>query len=1091
MDYLKRYKNLNIAQKEAVDTIDGPLMVIAGPGTGKTELLSMRAANILQQTDVLPGNILCLTFTDSAANAMRERLTQIIGNDAYKVSIHTFHSFGMETINQNNQFFYSGAYFRPVDDLATREILRDVFSELEYDNPIASTMNGEYTHLGDAITVISELKKSGLADEELRLILDKNDEVIEKIEPKISDIFADRISKKTVLSLEGLIPQLDKLIQPIDIPAITPLARVMLDSLTRCLEEASLHPKVTPPITAWKAAWLKKDHTGKKNILKSSDNQKKLRALSYVYFKYLDTMRERELYDYDDMILDVVHGIETNPELKATLQEKYQYVMVDEFQDTNLAQMRILYNLTDNIVNEGRPNVMVVGDDDQAIFSFHGADIGNILHFKEAYRDVSVVTLRENYRSSSQILSFAREIILQGSVRLENELEGIDKTLNSNDKQSTAVVDLVETESVADERSVLATSIKQAIESGESPSQITVIARRHSELVALLPYFASENIMVNYERQDNVLENELIILLENISKLLIALQSSEHNQANVLLSETIGHPAWGYEAKDIWRLSLDAYKERKGWMEVMENSTTFSELWNWLIELSAKVNNYPLENILDIIVGKVTGEEGGFKSPIYDYYFSDKKLNDNPGEYVFFLEALRTIRAKLREYSPLAAPSLKTFISFMDLNRQLGNAIRSIRPQSVLQSSAINLMTAHKAKGLEFDRVYVINAVDSAWGERTRGRSRNIQYPENLPIATAGDNLDERLRLFFVASTRAKKHLCVSYSLGDESGRSTMLASFVAGTSLEPVVKRPESSPQEIATNEWYGHLLEMPASDMREILAPNLESFMLSASHLNAFIDLRHGGPQNFLINNLLRFPQATSEAIAFGNAFHKTLQKAHDHFIATRHKRPLEDTFSDFETFLNEQRLPKKEYDRSLQRGIKSLQTFFEQNQDKFLISQKTELDFKNQQVVIEGAKLTGRLDLVDINEAGKTISITDYKTGKSASSWKGSDDADKIKLHKYKQQLMFYKLLVEGSRDFAKYKINGEYLHFVEPDKSNQTIRLEADFTDADIERLKKLVVAVWSKIISLDLPDISQYPVTLAGILKFEDDLIDNR
>ena len=116
MSFSDRYRNLNARQKEAVDTIDGPVMVVAGPGTGKTELLSMRAANILKNTDTLPENILCLTFTESGANAMRERLSQIIGADAYKVAIHTFHSFGTEVINHNSEFFYGGASFKPLFD---------------------------------------------------------------------------------------------------------------------------------------------------------------------------------------------------------------------------------------------------------------------------------------------------------------------------------------------------------------------------------------------------------------------------------------------------------------------------------------------------------------------------------------------------------------------------------------------------------------------------------------------------------------------------------------------------------------------------------------------------------------------------------------------------------------------------------------------------------------------------------------------------------------------------------------------------------------------------------------------------------------
>src|SRR5665811_153863 len=175
MDFVKRYEKLNKAQKQAVDTIDGPVMVVAGPGTGKTELLSVRVANILQKTDTLPENILCLTFTDSGANAMRQRLTEIIGKNAYKVSIHTFHSFGSEVINQNGQYFYQGAHFRAADSLSSYEIIRSIFDELPHNNPLSSKMNDEYTHLSDSLTTISELKKSGLTSDELLKILDEND----------------------------------------------------------------------------------------------------------------------------------------------------------------------------------------------------------------------------------------------------------------------------------------------------------------------------------------------------------------------------------------------------------------------------------------------------------------------------------------------------------------------------------------------------------------------------------------------------------------------------------------------------------------------------------------------------------------------------------------------------------------------------------------------------------------------------------------------------------------------------------------------------------------------------------------------------
>ena len=246
-----RYKKLNTAQRSAVDTIDGPLLVIAGPGTGKTELLSMRTANILQKTDTLPQNILCLTFTDSGANAMRERLAAIIGPDAYKVAIHTFHSFGTEIINQNNHYFYHGAEFAAADELSSYELLNGIFDELDYTNPLAGKLNGEYTHLSDAMRIISELKQAGLSSDELLALIAANESTLDSIEPDISTILASKINQSMLAQLAPLAEKVAKQPQPNLPPAITPLANVLALSMAHMFDEAVRLNKTTP-ITAWR-----------------------------------------------------------------------------------------------------------------------------------------------------------------------------------------------------------------------------------------------------------------------------------------------------------------------------------------------------------------------------------------------------------------------------------------------------------------------------------------------------------------------------------------------------------------------------------------------------------------------------------------------------------------------------------------------------------------------------------------------------------------------------------------------------------------------------------------------------------------------
>ena len=1093
MDFTTRYAKLNDAQKRAVDTIDGPVMVIAGPGTGKTELLSMRVANILKQTDTLPENILCLTFTESGANAMRERLSQIIGKDAFKVAIHTFHSFGAEVINQNGDFFYHGAHFRAADELSSYELLRGIFDELDYSNPLSSKMNSEYTHLSDTLTTISELKKSGLTSDELLAILDMNDHVIDTCEPLLASVFASRISKNTIELLEPIVTQIRQVDGITGLVGIASLADVLGDSLEHAVAQGR-EINSTKPLTAWRNSHMKKNEAGD-FILKSHEQQTKLRAVSFVYYQYLARMQEAELYDFDDMILRVVHGMEVFSELRYNLQEKHQYIMVDEFQDTNMAQMRILHNLTNNEANADRPNIMVVGDDDQAIYSFQGAEVSNILTFPTVYPATVKITLQDNYRSAAPILEAARSVIVQGGERLETTLDDIDKTLTAHRNSDNAEVSLLEASTINDERQALVTGIAERIKAGQSPASIAVLARRHHEIISLLPYFADANIKVNYERRDNVLDIEPIIALESIASLVVALFESRHDEVNAQLPEMMSHPAWGISANSIWKLSMQAYAQRKTWMEIMAITPEFVPLFTWLTETAQKVPHTPLEEMLDTLLGKVDTEKGSeaFTSPFYLYFFSPDKIVSQPDEYLVYLEALRTIRSKLRDYQVDETPTVRTLLAFINLHRRLASAITSIRPNVDIQEDAVNLMTAHKSKGLEFDTVYIIGAIDTAWGERVRSRSRLIGYPENLPLSPAGDTLDERLRLFFVAMTRARKQLIMSYSLSDAGGKATLGASFLLTATVQPqpiVFEHTTEERIKAAERNWYEPLISLSQGTMQQLLSPTLESYKLSVTHLNNFLDVTRGGPQTFLLNNLLRFPQAMSPSAAYGSAIHRTLQRAHAHVAAQKNHRPIEDILHDFEENLKEQHMSQADFTDYLQRGSDTLQAFLDAKYEEFSDTQKVELNFAGQQVRIGEARLTGSLDLVDIDTANKSIVVTDYKTGKATASWQGKTDYEKIKLHKYRQQLMFYKLLVEGSRDYQAYTVDHGVLQFVEPTKQGHILALDASFTPDELMRFSKLIEAVWKHICILDLPDISAYEQSYKGMIDFERDLLES-
>ncbi len=1088
-NFSTRYKHLNAAQKEAVDTIDGPLLVIAGPGTGKTELLSMRTANILQKTDTLPENILCLTFTDSGATAMRERLSQIIGPAAYKVAIHTFHSFGTEVINQNNQYFYQGADFAPADELAQYEILSGIFDELDYTNPLASKLSDEYTHRGDAAKVISELKQAGLTSDELLAIIQANEIVLDAVEADLAQVFAGKISTTMLTHLVPLAKKVAELPQPKLPPGITPLANILALSMAHAFD-AAVETGKTNTVTAWRNRWLEKNESGD-YVFKDRKRYTKLRAMSHIYYAYLTRMEQAGLYDYDDMILNVIHALELHKDLRYNLQEKYHYILVDEFQDTNLAQLRILFALTDTATGDA-PNIMAVGDDDQAIYSFQGADINNIHRFAEQYPGFKSIVLTDNYRSAAPVLQAAREIITQGSDRLEQTMK-LNKQLTPHADSAQSAVSLYELPSTSDEYAWVADHIAARIDQGAAPESIAVLARRHDELVTLAPYIAHKGLAVSYERRENVLESPVIQSLELLARVVVAIAEGDHDQANAQLPELLSHPQFGYSPESIWRLSLTSARNHLSWLEVMMTHLEYKPLAEWLVSQAAQVSRAPLELVIDQLIGVPTETVGdeivGYRSPFYEYYFGVNSREKDAPSYIDALEALRTIRDHLREYKPDQTLLLRDMLDFIDAHRRLGTRITTVR-RATNATGGVNLMTAHKSKGLEFDHVYVVGAIDSAWGERVRSRSRLIGYPDNLPLAPSGGSYDERLRLFYVAMTRAKQTLTLSYSAADNLQRTQLPASFLTGTSLTPVVedikKTPADSLQDLQLA-WHDRITREPTADMKQLLQPTLANYKLSITHLNNFIDLTRGGPSHFLMSNLLRFPQAKSPTAGYGTAIHRTLQKAHNHLSATGERRPVEDILGDFLNELHDQHLAAEDELLFSKKGADSLSAFLRTTYGDFFPGQKTELSFANQGVVLDGAVLTGSLDVVSIR--GNQLTVTDYKTGKPSHDWQGKTDWEKIKLHKYRQQLMFYQLLTGHSRDYRKYEFERGVLQFVEPDASGRIHALEARFSQQELADFTRLVQAVWHCITTLDFPDITSYETSYKGIIQFEADLVD--
>ena len=320
--YRTALAGLNEAQHLAVTTTEGPVLVIAGPGTGKTQLLSTRIAHILSTTDTLPENILCLTFTDSAAHNMRQRLSNMIGQAAYKVTMSTYHAFGSDLIRRFPDYFASDGDLQPIDDLGIDTTFRDIIADLPYSNPLKFAD----TYLRDVKSFVSDAKRALLSPDDIRAIARANTEFIEQAQPLVHENLGGlvRIDKKALGMFENLYDVLDDMASQEQGSTaqgkIAPLSKLLLEELRQAIA-ASQESGKTTSLTRWKNSWLAKDAAGQ-FILDGAQVNSKLQAGADVYEQYLQTLADKKLFDYDDMILRAVHGLQENDELRYTVQEE-------------------------------------------------------------------------------------------------------------------------------------------------------------------------------------------------------------------------------------------------------------------------------------------------------------------------------------------------------------------------------------------------------------------------------------------------------------------------------------------------------------------------------------------------------------------------------------------------------------------------------------------------------------------------------------------------------------------------------------------------------------------------------------------------
>lgn len=975
-EFNKLYKMLNDEQREAVDTVEGGVMVVAGPGTGKTQILTLRIANILRTTDADAGSVLSLTFTEAGVAAMRKRLVATIGQDGYRVAIHTFHGFCNEVIKKYPNEFERIIGSEPISDIEQVTLLRDIITESTFEH--LKPFGNNFYFLAPIRNKIGELKREGVSADKLLGLLAEQEQSIGQAD----DLYHTKGAHKGKM----------------------------------------------------KAAYadeLKRVERG--------------RELVTIYADYEAKLREERLYDYEDMILEVMHSMESNKELLLRLQEQYQYILADEHQDANGAQNKILELLASFHEN---PNLFIVGDEKQAIFRFQGASLENFNYFKELYSQAKLITLERNYRSGQEILDGAHSL-MEGNTLY-------NAPLTAHGAISKSQITLREFTSEDNELIWMAKDIAEQIAQGIEPSEVAVLYRNNADAELVARALEAEGVPHRIESNQNVLADP------DIRKLLIVLYAVAEYGSSTRLVPAMHLSFLGLSPTSAYRILRYARRERLSIFDILSSKgllkdaqTNITESLEFMSKLKTLAEQARDDSVPTFFTTLV--RDSGFLT----YVLNSKRA----GELIEKLRGLTTLVTELATRDP--DYTITALVEHLLLLEEYQIPIK--KSSSGASGGAVRLMTAHKSKGLEFDHVYIMGMRDKHWGNK---RSMDMFKLPGLGTV-AGDNDDER-RLFYVALTRARVSVNMSYSNQGASGRVQLPSIFLDELDAERfTIEDTTSFESSIEPAEYFKAL--NPSESLvqdKEFLNGLFIDFGLSVTALNNYLSC----PWQYFYRNLVRIPESPSKHLAFGNAVHGALQYYFEH--ASSSKSPgVSALLKEFKRVLGKQPLTSMEFEESLLRGNEALTAWLEEYKGALNMHTVNELDLKVQ-LGIEGTLpqilLRGKLDKVELGESeNKPVIVVDYKTGKAKSR---NDILGKTKSSngEYHRQLVFYKLMLTLHNEQVKstgkgrlYNMESGEIDFIQPDPKNGKFRKENFvITDSEVEELKGEISRVSNEILNLD-------------------------
>ncbi len=993
-------KSLNPEQMDAVSQIEGPVLVIAGPGTGKTHILAARIGRILQETDTNPNNILCLTFTDAGVHAMRERLLEFIGPEAHRVHIYTFHSFCNSIIQENLELF--GRHdLEPLNDLERVEIIRRLIDELPFDHPVKNRRNDPYfyeKHLHDLF------KRMKSEDWNVKLVHSKIDEYLRELPNREEFIY----KRKTKENKKG------------------DLKQTLIDDAARKME--------------------------------------RLRAAAALYPRYIKLMEKARRYDYDDMILWVLRGFEKNEALLRNYQERYLYFLVDEYQDTNGSQNHVIQKLIEYWEN---PNVFIVGDDDQSIFEFQGARLQNLVDFHQQYKkDLQLVLLKENYRSSQHILDTSKTLIDHNENRITTRLEGIEKALVAKNKYfglSTILPKIVSYPNRTHEEVAIVCQLEELQQKGVLLNEVAIIYAKHKQVRNIITLLEKKGIPYNTKRQVNILDLPLIQKLRTLLKYVKeehqSPYSSEHELFRIMYFDFLSIPADSL-AKLSFFMAKVSKEEKIMWRDIIgnakrlkqigiENPLPFLEFSKLLNQLIGDYDNFTLLQLLERIINR-----SGLLSFIL-------RQADKAWQIQVINTFFEFVKKETDKKPRFTLKNLLEVFSNMDANRLPIGILKTITAKE-----GVNLITAHSSKGLEFQYVFMIDCVKDNWEPKGSGNSYRFPFPDTLTLSGEEDAIEARRRLFYVAMTRAKELLQISFSQKDIAGkylnRSLYVDEILEGTDLEA---QKAILSEEVLTEAQILQLQEVekpiiPAHE-KAMIDALLEGFTLSISSLNRYLRC----PLSFYFESVLKLPAAQSEAASYGLAMHYALHKLFERRKLSKPKTlpSKKDFVSYFLAEMNRQRgyFTPKEFDRRSQLGQFHLENYYDLNKSSWPKKSQTEYSVRN--VEFQGVPLTGTIDRIDFID-DFTAHVVDYKTGNVESAKTAPPKDSKPIGGIYWRQLVFYKILYELHQQ--THKIRSAEISYLEADNKNNYVHKTLEINATDVEIVKDLITDSYAKIMVHD-------------------------